>query len=157
MNVRGSGNERYSVWRQRSNRHALNAPGSTVMYPNMLFDGLSKIFDISYSKFCAATRALIRYGPYVPFRAMISPPIFELMSNAFQRWYTEVWLGIAPTSSRIHMLGRSSEGVEEPAMKVDFSFGSSLRRRPSWHLRFSSKGIPTLRTRQEYVGWIRNT
>jgi len=63
-----------------------NAPGSMVMYLNMLFNGLSKIFNILYLKFCATTRALIRYSPYVPFRATILPPIFELMSKAFQRW-----------------------------------------------------------------------
>ena len=30
-------------------------------YPNMLFNGLSRILDLLYSKFCGATRALIRY------------------------------------------------------------------------------------------------
>ena len=30
------------------------------MYPNLLFNGLSKIFDILYLKFRAATRALVR-------------------------------------------------------------------------------------------------
>ena len=54
-------------------RYALNAPGSTVMYPNtdslmqpnsqtiammqspVTYKGLSKMLDILYSKFCAAT------------------------------------------------------------------------------------------------------
>jgi len=62
--------------------------GDVPLYPNMLFNGLSKILNISYSTFCAATWALIRYFPYVPFRATISPhapPTFELISKAFQR------------------------------------------------------------------------
>ena len=66
--------------------YALNAPGTTVMYPNTLPNSLSRIFDILYSNFCAASWGLIRKCPYVHFGTTISPhapPTFPLMSKAF--------------------------------------------------------------------------
>lgn len=62
---------------------------STVIYPKILSNGLSKILLILYSKFWAATSGLMRFRQNIPLRATISPhapPTDELMSNAFQRW-----------------------------------------------------------------------
>ena len=53
-------------------RNALNAPGSTLTYPNEDSSGLSRMLLILYSKFCAATSGLNSLAPCL-IMAWISP------------------------------------------------------------------------------------
>jgi len=53
--------------------YAENAPGNTEINPNTDSSGLSRIFDILYSKFCAATRGLTTLMHPFPNSAAISP------------------------------------------------------------------------------------
>src|SRR5580700_4105846 len=89
-------------------RYAEKAPGKTEMNPKTLSSGLSRMLDILYSKFCAATRGFKRFLPNGPFMATISPqapPMLELRSKAFQRWYRESPPGRVPPSRRMQTLG----------------------------------------------------
>ena len=70
------------------------------MYPKTLSRDLSRMLDTLYSKFWAVTRVEEVYAAILP----QAPPTLELMSNAFQRWYMEVGLGIVPTSRRTQSL-----------------------------------------------------
>jgi hypothetical protein len=60
-------------------------------------NALKGILDILYSKSCAVTSGLRRLTPYLSLgRQLRAPPMLELMSNAFQRWYIEVGPGMVP-------------------------------------------------------------
>lgn len=119
-------------------RYALSAPGSTVMYPNTLSSGLSRMLDILYSKFCDATSGLSRLPPKRPFMALISPQApatLESVSKAFHRWYSELVPGRVPTSSRMHTFGFRAlpKALKNQRCELSLRWFFSLRQKINWH------------------------
>src|SRR4051812_24657487 len=96
------------------------------------------MLDILYSKFCDATSGLNRLTPHLPFMALISPQApatFESVSNAFQRWYSDVPPGLVPTSNRIHTFGFSAlpNALKNHRCEFSFFWFFSLRQKIIWH------------------------
>src|SRR3954454_3014591 len=107
------------------------------MYPKTDSSGLSRMLDILYSKFCEATSGLNSPSHPLPFPALISPhapATLESVSKAFQRWYSELFPGLVPTSSKMQILGVSARPNALKNQRCEFSFFwlFSLRQKIIW-------------------------
>jgi hypothetical protein len=80
---------------------------------------------------------LIKFCPHFPFSATISPhapPTFELISNAFHRWYIDVGPGIVPTSRSTQTLGWriGPKALKNHRWELIFFWFFSLRQKMIW-------------------------